>query len=290
MIDPFVLLTPILMLGVLALVRFVGCNQIFGLDPTAGRPAPPTNLVAIPGDARVDLRWDYENGDATDFQIWYHEDMGGPYQLYPNPQIVIQVSQGAQHGSAPVANLLNGTKYFFNVTATIASSHSSLTDSHEVSAIPGVTDFLTPNVLGGLRTDFTGWVGMAIQVASSAVTVTQLGRIVATANAQPHVVKILDLTQNNLEIASAIVSLPGGPVGTFTYQPLAQPVTLEPFKLYYILTHEVVGGDFFHDASSVTPTGVAAILSAVFNDDATPTVFTTLGTANVSYGVVNFRY
>jgi hypothetical protein len=289
MIDPFVLLTPILMLGVLALVRFVGCNQIFGLDDTTLRADPPTNLVAVPGDARVDLRWDYEKGDATAFEIWYHED-GASYEVYPNPPIVIVSAQGVQHGSASLTNLLNGTKYFFNVTAKTASSHSSLTDSHEVSATPGVTTFLTVNVPGVLRNDFTGWVGMTIQVRSSAVTVTQLGRIVATANAQPHVVKILDLTQNNLEIASAIVSLPGGPVGTFTYQPLAQPVTLEPFKLYYILTHEVAGGDVFHDVSVVTPTGVAAILAAVYNDDATPTVFTTLSSANQCYGVVNFLY
>ena len=37
MIDPFVLLTPILLLAVIALLRFVGCNQVFGLEPTVPR-------------------------------------------------------------------------------------------------------------------------------------------------------------------------------------------------------------------------------------------------------------
>ncbi len=34
MIDPFVLLTPVLLLAVIALLRFVGCNEVFGIDET----------------------------------------------------------------------------------------------------------------------------------------------------------------------------------------------------------------------------------------------------------------
>src|SRR5215469_2393811 len=34
MVDTFILLTPILLLGVIALLGFVGCNQVFGLDNT----------------------------------------------------------------------------------------------------------------------------------------------------------------------------------------------------------------------------------------------------------------
>jgi hypothetical protein len=41
MIDPFVLLTPLLLLGVMALLRFVGCNEFWGLDETAVRPDRP---------------------------------------------------------------------------------------------------------------------------------------------------------------------------------------------------------------------------------------------------------
>jgi hypothetical protein len=46
MIDPFVLLTPFLLLGVIALLRFVGCDALWGL-PGVG-PSPPT-LAPPPG-------------------------------------------------------------------------------------------------------------------------------------------------------------------------------------------------------------------------------------------------
>lgn len=42
MIDAFVLLSPILLLAVIALVGLVGCNQVFGLDPTRGALPDPT--------------------------------------------------------------------------------------------------------------------------------------------------------------------------------------------------------------------------------------------------------
>ncbi len=38
MIDPFLLLTPALLLAVIALLRFVGCNEVFGIDETVLAP------------------------------------------------------------------------------------------------------------------------------------------------------------------------------------------------------------------------------------------------------------
>jgi hypothetical protein len=43
MIDPFIVLTPILLLAVVALLRFVGCDQILGLTQT--HPSPQTPLL-----------------------------------------------------------------------------------------------------------------------------------------------------------------------------------------------------------------------------------------------------
>jgi hypothetical protein len=41
MIDTFVVLTPILLLGLVALLRFIGCNALLGLDPTTVAPSTP---------------------------------------------------------------------------------------------------------------------------------------------------------------------------------------------------------------------------------------------------------
>lgn len=46
-IDPFVFLAPILLLAVIALLRFVGCNQVFGLHPTVEAPPQPVILGII---------------------------------------------------------------------------------------------------------------------------------------------------------------------------------------------------------------------------------------------------
>ena len=65
MIDYFVLLTPLLLLGVIALAGFVGCDIFFPLvDPTP--PEPPTNLRAVAGNAKVVLTWD-DHPTATEF-------------------------------------------------------------------------------------------------------------------------------------------------------------------------------------------------------------------------------
>lgn len=52
MVDPFVLLTPVLVLAVVLLLGFAGCDVVFGLDP-------PKNLlkiaVGVPADLTVDF-------------------------------------------------------------------------------------------------------------------------------------------------------------------------------------------------------------------------------------------
>src|SRR6266849_7526159 len=41
-IDPFVLLAPVLLLAVVALLRFIGCDKVFGLEPVKVTTATPT--------------------------------------------------------------------------------------------------------------------------------------------------------------------------------------------------------------------------------------------------------
>jgi hypothetical protein len=48
MIDPFILLTPSLLLGVFLLVRFIGCNAVYGLNQTTLSPSQPVILSISP--------------------------------------------------------------------------------------------------------------------------------------------------------------------------------------------------------------------------------------------------
>jgi hypothetical protein len=290
-IDSFVLLTPLLMLGVIALVRFVGCNQVFGLEPTVTAAPPVTHLVAVPGDQRVDLTWDYEPGNATAFEIWYHEANVGSFVMYAGAQIHVETIQGqAQHGSASVGNLANGTKHFFKVLAHTANSSSSLAATLPVESTPGVTEFLSFTTLGTIRNNFTGWVGMAVQMNADAI-VTQLGRLVVANNVRMHDIRIVDPGQGYAVLGAVTVNMPAGPIGTFAYRALPQPVALNKYRLYYFMTHEEIGGDDFHDIMPVDTTGIGTIISGVYSDDAAPNTYLSLGgSMNQTYGPVNFTY
>lgn len=286
MIDSFVVLTPILMLAVIALVRFVGCNAVFGVEPTTLKIDPPDNIEAKPADRRVDLTWYYPSGKATKFKIFYGEQSGGPYL----PPLDAEPAPGTQHGLS-VPSLINGTTYYFKVTAETSSGESLLDDSEEVASTPGVTEFvikMPPPVLGTIRNNHTGWVGMAIQVGPNPLTITQLGRIVAPLNSQPHNIKIV-AAANAADLGSVAVSMPAAPIYDFAYESLSPPVKLNAFGLYYIVSEETNGGDqWYHRDTSVETTDVADVLSGVYNYGSPPYILE--GVAKQTYGPVDFRY
>ena len=51
MIDWYVVLAPLLVLAVLSLLRFVGCNQVFGIEPTS--LAPPTPPMTVNWEGKI---------------------------------------------------------------------------------------------------------------------------------------------------------------------------------------------------------------------------------------------
>src|SRR6476659_1969863 len=112
MIDSFVFLTPLLLLGVIALVGFVGCNQFFGIEETEPYPVPdpPTNLQAMPGDRQVTLTWDL-NADATEYHVFRAEATGVAEGDYPVQRIVAL----SEIPYIDNINVTNGTKYFYRV-------------------------------------------------------------------------------------------------------------------------------------------------------------------------------
>jgi hypothetical protein len=285
MTDSYLVLTPLLVLGLVALIPLIGCQLVFPLPDVPSEQAPLGDVTAVPGDQRVDVSWSYAPEDAESFTVVYGTVMGGPYP----DQVTVPSGSSFQH-AATVTGLVNGTTYFFVVTGDTGSSDAVIPDSAEVSATPGVTPFIVTTQLGQARNDFTGLVGMAITIGSTDVIVTQLGRIVGPSNVQSHVVSIVE-TPGDATIASVTIQMPAGAVGDYAYVALPQPVTLQALRQYFVVSHEVAGGDAWHDLPTnvVTTTNVASITSGVASDDAAPG-FTLQGGPNQLYVPVNFRY
>src|SRR5919112_1544213 len=113
MIDPYLLATPFLLLGVIALVGFVGCNQFFDLEETdlIPPPEPPTNLTAMAGNKEVVLDW-FVAPDATQFHLFRSTMPGSVITDYPSQRLV-QLNEIPFHDT----DVVNRTQYFYRVSA-----------------------------------------------------------------------------------------------------------------------------------------------------------------------------
>lgn len=295
--DTYLLLTPLFALGAFSVVRFIGCNWVFGLDETILAIDPPSNVVATAGDQSVALTWFYSTGQATSFEVAYGTQQGGPY---PNQRSVMPAAAGVQHG-VTIGSLVNGTPYFFRVGG--AGDNSVIEQSAEVAATPGVTEFINPAAitLGPVRNNFAGFVGMAIRPTTT-IVVTQLGRIVGPGNnTGSHIVKILQAVNNPVpdgpgsgqELGAVTIAPTNAGAGTFTYAPLSAPVGLVAGQLYYIVSQEDNLGDQWHDRMAVpaaATSGAATIEHAVFSVDGTGVYERGTTGAGEVFGPVNFRY
>jgi hypothetical protein len=95
--------------------------------PTDVPPAPPTGLVATPGDSQVNLDWnDNTEGDFAGYNVYRSETSGGPYT---------QIATLVATSDYPDSPLVNGTTYYYVVTAVDLASNES-GNSNEASATP----------------------------------------------------------------------------------------------------------------------------------------------------------
>ncbi|HEX2721759.1 MAG TPA: fibronectin type III domain-containing protein [Gemmatimonadaceae bacterium] len=256
MIDSFVLLTPILILVVVSLLVFVGCDVVFGLD----RLDKPTGFAATTRSQRVDLTWNpYPN--AEKFYVWRREGQGDHEK--------IATKSGSETFHKDTDGLVNDTEYFYQLSVVLDGDEGDRTA--DLPATPNPVSFVKTKTLTTARNDFTGSVGMSIVVAGEDLDVVTLGRPYALGNVQTHTLKIVDELSKAV-IASVMLDTMQLPrsVGDFQYAPLPAPVTLTAGRTYYILSSEVSGGDQFyrHDAT-VTTTEVAAVGGAIFEQAGT---------------------
>ena len=115
-IDGFVILTPLLMLPVIALLGFVGCGTVWGLDEVADPPAPgPSDVSATGFDGYVEITWSlYPN--ASQYTIWRRTET--------EPRQIIFFALPGDTSYIDSDNIMNGTQYCYEVTATVGNQTS----------------------------------------------------------------------------------------------------------------------------------------------------------------------
>lgn len=277
MIDTFVLLTPIIMIGVVSLVVFVGCDIVFDLD----RVEPKTPLLnAEPGDGRVDLEW-ANNPAAGEFRVKRGETAG-------THELLATVNAGLY--TYPDINVINGTTYYYVVSAM--GEEGETPDSNEEAATPSSqasTEFVTGHTPGTLATA-AGIYGMVVKVGAASLKVRELGRLAVAGNTQTHIVKVVDEATGADFGNPLAVSMTGVPEGEFKYAavPDQTPIVLQANSTYYVVSQESNPGDqFLNHTTAVTTTSAATVTGAVRN---TTGSYLMDATGAVSYGLVNLKY
>lgn len=281
--DTFLLLTPLLMLPIVALLGFVGCDKVLGLEPVGPPPQPkpgPTNLVAMAGDGRVDLTWDaYAN--ATEYYV-KRGTVSGAYD--------VNVPVSSQRVTYADMDVTNGTTYYYVVSARVTDE---TLNSDEATATPMSTPipseyFVTSYTLGVLRNQYSGWAGMEILVGANSLEVHALGRVYALNDNQQHVIKIVDKT-SGLDVTSVTLDTVGGTDGQMQTAPVTNPMTLNKNSSYYVVSQEMANFDhFYQDDTTVQTTPVATVVQAINGDGVSPWTPATSG--NHCFGPLTFQY
>lgn len=150
------------------------------------------------------------------------------------------------------------------------------------------TLFVTGNLPGPVRNNFSGWVGMQLTVGASALNLTSLGRIYVSGNSSTHTVKLVRASDgSDLVGGSVTVPMAGGTAGQFVYGQLTGSVTLQANTTYYLVSQETFGGDQWYDIGPVTVAGAARVDGPVYWDGNHWVLVTS---PNTSYVPVNFAF
>jgi hypothetical protein len=169
--------------------------------------------------------------------------------------------------------------------STVASAAYSIVGSQSV------TNFVTGYGLSGqgLRSDFSGWVGMKFTVGSNSLTVTSLGRLCVAGNNATHDVELLSAnTGAVLAGGSAQVNMSACTPGQFVSVSLSTPITLASNASYFLASQESAGGDKWYDLGQITTTADASSNASVYSYDGSR--WLPISGPNTSYVPPTFGY
>ena len=123
--DSFLLFTPLLVLAIVALLGFVGCDILLGFSPVEAQIA---NLQAVPGNSQVALTWDpfkdHDGHAATEYHVVH---------TLPNSAAVVDINTGSTNTSFVDTGLTNGTTYTYHVYGIAPSGRSADSESIDVT-------------------------------------------------------------------------------------------------------------------------------------------------------------
>jgi fibronectin type 3 domain-containing protein len=113
------------------------CNSVNSLPmlatPACTPPSKPANLVAKPGNDKIDLTWDPSAGGAISYQVRRSTTAGGPYAVIFTPTTTGYTD----------TDVVNGTTYYYVVNANGSCPSAP---SAEVSAAPVCTPPTVPTL------------------------------------------------------------------------------------------------------------------------------------------------
>jgi hypothetical protein len=285
--DYYILLAPVLTLLIVALVGFVGCDALFGLDhvePEKPKPPAPTGLRAEPGDGKVDLWWTPYTGSTAEKLTLNIGEAPGEILMsrpYSNVSTIGDTWSG----------LTNGRTYYFTLTATDDLRESD--PSEEVSAVPGlygvVTPFLDQIQLGTMR-QFDAWMGVRITTGGSDQTLRALGRWFDANAIGTHEMRIAATAAPMTVLATVTVTKTAPAArGDFVYANLASTIPLSAATEYFVTSREISSPDPFHDSDltrvAIPDAAAGSDVRAAFGDDAGN--YSVSSTPGDAYGPVN---
>src|SRR5713101_2782524 len=163
MIDPFVLLAPVLLLAVIALLRFVGCDGVFGIGLVTAQTETPT-FDPLPGTFSAAQTVTLQ--DATQGATIYYTTDGsirtippsGTTQTYSVPITVSTTTRINAIAQAPDSNPSGvASAQYTIISAVIAFVTGQVNAGTPPNAQSVVVPYPGPQTAGNLNIVVVGW-------------------------------------------------------------------------------------------------------------------------------------
>ncbi len=290
MIDSFVLLAPIYLLGVIALLGFVGCHWVFQLERDP--PKTPANINVVEGDGRVTLSWDREAA-ADRYELQRRVGQPGVVpDSYELLEIIDEEELPTINGQLTYLDedgVTNGVTYHYVIRARNPEKMSDFSGDIEATPHSPFGPFVKDFTPGTVRAGEDSWFGIGFTVVAPGVTVQKLGRLYRTGNNGMHEMRIIDAATMQT-LGTATVTPASEPLNGFRYGNLPSGVPLTVNHSYFVLSREKTGGDnFLTQDTMLTETRTEAMVTHVVESLALVAFSATPATAR-SFGPVNFQY